>query len=148
MFKLTDKKIFTVLLSNIFLFIATAAEVGEERTAPDFTTELEDVRTTDGGQAVLECVIAGFPRPTITWLKDDVLVEESEEFKLLYDQDNVCSLTIPDVYPEDAGRYTVVAKNELGSAMSTAELFVEGKNMVFDEAPLALTKNLVKTKGA
>ena len=113
--------------NNFIVFIVTAAEVKEERTAPDFTTELEDVRTTDGGSAILECVITGFPRPTITWLKDDVLVEESEEFKILYDQDNACSLTIPDVYPEDAGRYTVVAKNELGSAMSTAELFVEGE---------------------
>ena len=107
-----------------------AAEVKEERTAPDFTTQLEDIHTTDGGQAVLECVITGFPRPSVTWLKDDVLVEESEEFKILYDEDNVCSLTIPDVYPEDAGRYTVVAKNELGSAMSTAELFVESKNQI------------------
>ena len=116
----------------MFILIFIAAEVKEERTAPDFTSELEDVHTTDGGQAVLECVITGFPRPTVTWLKDDVLVEESEEFKLLYDQDNICSLTIPDVYPEDAGRYTVVAKNELGSAMSTAELFVEGENCVTD----------------
>ena len=73
-------------------------------------------------------------------------MEESEEFQILYDEDNVCSLTIPDVYPEDAGRYTVVAKNELGSAMSTAELFVESKNLLYDNTLniVAIAPNISK----
>lgn len=94
--------------------------------APEFTTQLEDVVTTDGGKAEFQCVIKGEPLPTVTWLKDNTEVEESEEFQVKF-EDGVSMLTIPDVYPEDAGKYTVVAKNELGTAMSTAELIVEGK---------------------
>ena len=106
-------------------------EVTEEinRVAPEFTTELEDIHTTDGGKAVFEAHVSGQPRPTVTWLKEDVDLAEAEEFQISY-KDEVALLTIPDVYPEDAGQYTVVAKNELGSAMSTAELFVDGKEVV------------------
>lgn len=109
--------------------VKTFHSVVEEKvvkTAPEFTTQLEDVVTTDGGSARFECVVKGEPVPTVTWLKDSTPVEEAEEFQIKF-EDGVSSLNIPDVYPEDAGKYTVVAKNELGTAMSTAELTVEGK---------------------
>lgn len=98
-----------------------------ERIAPEFTTQLEDVRTTDGGKAHFQVVVIGQPKPEITWLKDDSQVEESEEFQITHEGD-VNSLTIPDVYPEDAGKYTVVAKNEVGTATTSAVLYVEGRS--------------------
>ena len=112
----------------VIYFSSTAIEEQVVKTAPEFTTQLEDIVTTDGGEARFECIVKGEPLPTVTWLKDSNQVEESEEFQITF-EDGVSVLTIPDVYPEDAGKYTVVAKNELGTAMSTAELLVEGKNV-------------------
>ena len=42
-----------------------------------------------------------------------------------YDGD-IAVLTIEEVYPEDSGKYTCVAKNEAGTASTSAELLVEG----------------------
>lgn len=105
-------------------FVIPAVEEKVVTLAPEFTTKLEDVHTTDGGKAQFTVVVTGQPKPEVTWYKDNTLVEEAEEFQITHEGD-VSTLTIPDVYPEDAGTYKVVAKNEVGSVTSTAVLFVE-----------------------
>lgn len=45
---------------------------------------------------------------------------------MYYDEDNIATLVIREVFPEDAGTFTCVAKNAAGFASSTAELIVEG----------------------
>lgn len=45
---------------------------------------------------------------------------------MFYDDDNVATLIIREVFPEDAGTYTCVAKNAAGFASSTTELTVVG----------------------
>lgn len=54
------------------------------------------------------------------------MIFPSEEFKVSYEGDE-CTLIIADVYPEDAGQYKVVAKNDVGTAMTTCDLSVLGK---------------------
>lgn len=44
---------------------------------------------------------------------------------MFYDEDNVATLIIREVFPEDAGTFTCVAKNSAGFASSTTELIVE-----------------------
>lgn len=44
---------------------------------------------------------------------------------MFYDEDNVATLIIKEVFPEDAGTFTCVAKNTAGFASSTTELNVE-----------------------
>lgn len=44
---------------------------------------------------------------------------------MYYDEDNVATLIISEVFPEDAGTFTCVAKNAAGFASSTTELIVE-----------------------
>ena len=46
-------------------------------------------------------------------------------YQIFYDEDNVATLIIREVFPEDAGLFTVVAKNVAGFATSTAQLIVE-----------------------
>lgn len=46
-------------------------------------------------------------------------------FQLYYDEDNVATLIIREVFPEDAGKFTCVAKNAAGFASTTTELIVE-----------------------
>lgn len=44
---------------------------------------------------------------------------------MYYDDDNVATLIIREVFPEDSGTFTCVAKNSVGFASSTTELTVE-----------------------
>lgn len=44
---------------------------------------------------------------------------------MFYDEDNVATLVIREVFPEDAGTFTCVAKNSAGFASCTSELIVE-----------------------
>lgn len=44
---------------------------------------------------------------------------------MFYDDDNVATLVIREVFPEDAGTFTCVAKNAAGFASSTTELTVD-----------------------
>lgn len=44
---------------------------------------------------------------------------------MYYSEDNVATLVIKEVFPEDAGSFTCVAKNSAGFASSTTELIVE-----------------------
>jgi hypothetical protein len=46
-------------------------------------------------------------------------------FQIYYDDDDVATLVIREVFPEDAGKFTCVAKNSAGFASSTTELIVE-----------------------
>lgn len=45
--------------------------------------------------------------------------------QIFYDDDNVATLIIREVFPEDAGTFTCVAKNAAGFASSTTELYVD-----------------------
>lgn len=72
-----------------------------------------------------ECRVEGFPRPQITWFRQTHIIKESIDFQMFYDEDNSATLIIKEVFPEDAGTFTCVAKNSAGFASSTAELTVE-----------------------
>lgn len=56
------------------------------------------------------------------------MIVNFEEFKIFYDEDNLCFFFISDVYFEDVGRYIVVVKNELGIFEIIVEFFVVGEN--------------------
>jgi hypothetical protein len=53
------------------------------------------------------------------------VIKTSKDFQMFYDEDNVATLIISEVFPEDAGTFTCVAKNAAGFASSTTELIVE-----------------------
>lgn len=45
---------------------------------------------------------------------------------MFYSDDNTATLVVKEVFPEDAGTFTCVAKNQAGHVTSSAELVVEG----------------------
>lgn len=93
--------------------------------APRFIEKLQPIHTTEGYTVQFECKVEGFPRPQITWFRQTQIILPSEEFQMYYDDDDVATLIIRDVFPEDAGTFTCVAKNAAGFASSTTELTVE-----------------------
>ncbi|GFO38540.1 titin, partial [Plakobranchus ocellatus] len=100
-------------------------EVQDERFAPVVKRPLQNISSHDGGQARFEAEVEGLPTPTITWFKDGQVLHPSEEFDIAYSEENVASLYIHDVLPEDAGTYVVQATNELGTVTSEATLHVD-----------------------
>ncbi len=106
-------------------FFPPAGDVEFEPTEPEIRRPLESQMVKDGSSARLECLISGDPKPNIAWFKESSLIAASEDFLQFYDDDNQCSLVIREVYPEDTGKYTVVAKNPSGVATSSADLVIE-----------------------
>ena len=93
--------------------------------APRFIEKLQPVHTPDGYTIQFECRVEGIPRPQITWFRQTAIIKPSQDFQMYYDEDNVATLIIREVFPEDAGTFTCVAKNAAGFASSTTELTVE-----------------------
>lgn len=65
------------------------------------------------------------PTLTIKQLTKTYFIINCIESQIFYDEDNVATLIIREVFPEDAGTFTCVAKNVAGFASSTTELTVE-----------------------
>lgn len=93
--------------------------------APKFIEKLQPQHTPEGYTIQFECKVDGLPRPQITWFRQTAIIKPSQDFQMFYDEDNVATLIIRDVFPEDAGTFTCVAKNAAGFASSTTELIVE-----------------------
>ena len=60
---------------------------------------------------------------------DDDRIKQGNRFKFLFEGDDVVALNISRTRAEDEGQYTCKAKNDLGSAATSAELIVNGKRM-------------------
>lgn len=113
---------FTVKSFNYFITEPSAEEVA---VAPRFIEKLRPKHTPDGYTVQFECQVEGYPRPQITWFRQTAIIKPSPDFQIYYDDDNVATLIIREVFPEDAGTFTCVAKNAAGFASSTTELVVE-----------------------
>ncbi|KFB36534.1 hypothetical protein ZHAS_00003679 [Anopheles sinensis] len=97
----------------------------ERPLAPKIIEKLQPITTQDGYTVQFECKVEGFPRPSITWFRQTAVIKSSQDFQIYYDDDNVATLIIREVFPEDAGTFTCVAKNIAGFASSSTELVVD-----------------------
>ncbi|CAB4067576.1 TTN [Lepeophtheirus salmonis] len=100
-------------------------KAGEDTFAPKIITKVKTMSAIDGCQVVFTCQIEGSPRPQITWFRQTAIIKPSQDFQISYADDNVATLVIKEVFPEDAGTFTCVAKNCVGYASSSADLMVE-----------------------
>ncbi|XP_073730080.1 muscle, skeletal receptor tyrosine-protein kinase isoform X2 [Misgurnus anguillicaudatus] len=65
-------------------------------------------------KAVLPCVTIGYPKPEISWIKDDDLIKVNSRISVL----EFGALKINNIKKEDAGHYRCVARNSFGTAYS------------------------------
>lgn len=95
-------------------------------TLPLFTRQLKDVRCCDGDGIRLECHVSATPEPIIRWEKDGrKLGQNNDELSTAYDGE--CAILIlKRVYPEDEGEYKCIASNNIGQAVSSACIIVDG----------------------
>ncbi|KAG1971017.1 muscle, skeletal receptor tyrosine-protein kinase [Pimephales promelas] len=65
-------------------------------------------------KAVLPCLTLGYPKPEISWIKEDDLIKVNSRITVLESG----SLKINNIKKEDAGQYRCVARNSFGIAYS------------------------------
>lgn len=71
------------------------------------------------------CKYRGQPIPNITWFYNNIPIEDGEMYHVIPGV-NESTLMIPEVFPEDAGTYTVKASNDYGEIVSSCVLDVLG----------------------
>ncbi|KAM3606622.1 uncharacterized protein V6R79_019837 [Siganus canaliculatus] len=101
--------------------------------APVFTKSLQDLLASESQLVVLECRVKGVPSPRVEWYREGKIIEDSPEFRILQkkprspaDLEEICTLVIAEVLPEDSGMFTCTARNKYGTVSSTASLMVQG----------------------
>ncbi|NWR57132.1 PALLD protein, partial [Bucorvus abyssinicus] len=124
-----DAGIYTCIASNragensFSLELTVAAK--EVHKAPVFIEKLQNTGVTEGFPVRLECRISGEPSPQIFWKKEnESLTYNTDRVSMHQDNYGYICLLIQGATKEDAGWYTVSAKNEAGIVSCTARLDV------------------------
>ncbi|XP_072719284.1 palladin isoform X1 [Ciconia boyciana] len=124
-----DAGIYTCIASNragentFSLELIVAAK--EVHKAPVFIEKLQNTGVTEGFPVRLECRISGEPSPQIFWKKEnESLTYNTDRVSMHQDNYGYICLLIQGATKEDAGWYTVSAKNEAGIVSCTARLDV------------------------
>ena len=82
-----------------------------------------DQSVLEGASATLRCRASGVPRPSVSWLKNDL--ELPVDARLSVDEGGTLQLTA--LKRTDSGVYRCVASNSLGSVSEFARLHVYGE---------------------
>ncbi|XP_078098503.1 myosin-binding protein H-like [Mustelus asterias] len=92
--------------------------------APKFTQPPADKTATVGFTTKLFCSVRGNPKPKISWLKNQMLLDQDPKFRVLTIE-GICTLEIRKPSPFDGGVYTCKAVNALGEAIADCRLDVK-----------------------
>jgi hypothetical protein len=113
------------------------ASMEEELVAapPNFVVQLQGKTTLVEGQNLhVECRIEPYPDPTLNveWYLNDKPLPFGNRWRTSYDF-GFAALDIIGAYAEDSGRYTLKAKNALGTAESHIEIKIaQGSGLLMD----------------
>ncbi|XP_042318211.1 leucine-rich repeats and immunoglobulin-like domains protein 2 isoform X2 [Sceloporus undulatus] len=118
--KIEDMGIYSCMAQNVAGGISANATLTVLET-PSFVRPLEDRTVAQGETAVLQCIASGSPSPRLNWTKDDgPLTVTERHFFAAANQ----LLIIVDAGLEDAGKYTCVMSNTLGTVRGHIYLYV------------------------
>lgn len=101
-----------------------AEDVPQEPFAPRFEMPPEDVDVIEGDVSILQAHIAAWPEPEIKWYREGALIENCEDYQVSF-EDGIAQLVIRNCFPDDAGKFTVSACNQMGTSASTCMLGVK-----------------------
>ncbi|XP_061895388.1 palladin isoform X2 [Entelurus aequoreus] len=127
-----DAGIYTCIASNragqnsFNLELIIAAK--EMQKVPSFVEKLQNTSVAEGHPVRLECRVIGVPSPQIFWKREnESLTHNTDRISMHQDNCGYLCMIIQPATKEDAGWYTVSAKNEAGIVSSTARLDVHAQ---------------------
>ncbi|XP_023269080.1 palladin isoform X2 [Seriola lalandi dorsalis] len=122
-----DAGIYTCIASNragqnsFNLELIVAAK--EMHKAPSFIEKLQNTTVAEGHPVRLECRVTGVPYPQIFWKREnESFTHNTDRISMHQDNCGYLCMIIQPAMKEDAGWYTVSAKNDAGIVSSTARL--------------------------
>ncbi|KAL1117089.1 hypothetical protein AAG570_004417 [Ranatra chinensis] len=125
--KRSQEGVYTTVAKNregeATLDIVLKVKTGEPEK-PAIVSPLHDASINEGETVILSAQVTGEPPPKVTWLKDG----RPDSTLSTTSVGDTHSITIVQVTPHDAARYTIKATNKHGVAESTANLIVEPEN--------------------
>uniref|UniRef100_H2YFD6 Titin n=1 Tax=Ciona savignyi TaxID=51511 RepID=H2YFD6_CIOSA len=102
--------------------VSTKKAAGEK---PVIVETLQTVMGVRESTATLTCTVSGRPMPDITWVRFGKELLSGRKYKMI-SEGQVNKLNIINCCDEDEGYYSMVAKNNVGSADTEGKLVVEG----------------------
>ncbi|XP_055358418.1 myopalladin isoform X2 [Betta splendens] len=103
--------------------IASNKAEREMKHPPQFVEKLQNMGIPEGSPVRLECRVLAVPPPRIFWKKDnDPLDKSKDRFSMTQDPTGYVCLLIQPTTKDDAGWYTVSARNEAGVMACTCRL--------------------------
>jgi len=120
----------------------------EAAEPPEFVIPLKKIMAKQGNMATFTCTVSGVPKPKITWFKGAREILGGGRYSVIHDG-NTYSLTISEVYGEDADEYTVRASNSAGLRTSRAQLLIKSPPKILvpsrfrDSAPGEKGQNVI-----
>lgn len=93
-------------------------------TSPQFVVTIEDLTSEEGGEAKFTVKVKGEPTPEVMWFHENEPIKDDDIYKIMAGEQGEVILHLPEVFPEDAGVYTVKAVNEAGEVSCSAVLTV------------------------
>ena len=97
---------------------------GEPISAPQVMLSPSEQTRDEGGNTNFYCIVGGNPRPRIEWRFKGSKLLSGFKHRIKDDKE----LNIKHLNYSDAGQYTCVARNILGSHQASGNLTVRGKN--------------------
>lgn len=100
-----------------------------ENEAPKFLRYLESAEVTEGDSFTFECILRGYPEPSVQWLKYNNPITDSANYKISSFGEKR-RLEIPKISSSDAAVFSCIATNVAGTSQTTANLIVKPKQEV------------------
>ena len=97
---------------------------GESISTPQVVLSPTGQTRNEGRNTAFYCTVGGNPRPTVEWLFNGKNLVSGGKYSISEGE-----LTVKNLNYSDAGQYTCVATNILGSANSSGDLSVRGKRI-------------------